>query len=104
MGLDPIGYAPYYLWLYRRKDGQYTETTIDLILDFILALIFMAADLNEELVGGIVLFYDAFNGPMDIIQNHDCFFNVTGQACCGLGKIQRLDRLDNWEPALVKPL
>nr|XP_016510077.1 PREDICTED: GDSL esterase/lipase At5g08460-like [Nicotiana tabacum] len=87
MGLAPIGCAPYYLWLYHSKNGQCVETINDMILEFNFAVRYIVAELNEELVGATVIFCDAFEGSMDIIQNHDRYgFNVTDEACCGLGK------------------
>lgn len=71
MGLAPIGCAPYYLWLYHSKNGQCVETINDMILEFNFAVRYIIAELNEELVGATVIFCDAFEGSMDIIQNHD---------------------------------
>ncbi|PHT57855.1 hypothetical protein CQW23_00218 [Capsicum baccatum] len=87
MGLAPIGCAPYYLWLYSSKNGECVETINDMILEFNFAVRYMVSELNEELVDASVIFCDAFEGSMDIIQNHDRYgFNVTDEACCGLGE------------------
>ncbi|CAN4127236.1 unnamed protein product [Withania somnifera] len=87
MGLAPIGCAPYYLWLYSSKNGECVKTINDMILEFNFAVRYMVSELNEELVDATVIFCDAFEGSMDIIQNHDLYgFNVTDEACCGLGE------------------
>ncbi|XP_070040399.1 GDSL esterase/lipase At5g08460-like [Nicotiana tomentosiformis] len=87
MELAPIGCAPYNLWLYHSKNGQCVKTINDMILEFNFVVRYIVAELNEELVGATVIFCDAFEGSIDIIQNHDRYgFSVTDEACCGLGK------------------
>nr|XP_033515668.1 GDSL esterase/lipase At5g08460-like [Nicotiana tomentosiformis] len=87
MELAPIGCAPYNLRLYHSKNGQCVETINDMILEFNFVVRYIVAELNEELVGATVIFCDAFEGSIDIIQNHDRYgFSVTDEACCGLGK------------------
>ncbi|KAK6158441.1 hypothetical protein DH2020_005755 [Rehmannia glutinosa] len=86
MGLAPLGCAPYYLWLYQSKNGQCIEMINDMILEFNFAMRFMVEELNKELLDANVIFCDAYEGSMDIIKNHDRYgFNVTTDACCGLG-------------------
>ncbi|GFP98057.1 GDSL esterase/lipase at1g29670 [Phtheirospermum japonicum] len=47
---------------------------------------FMVEELNRELIDANVIFCDAYEGSMDIIKNHNRYeFNVTTDACCGLG-------------------
>ena len=112
MGLAPIGCAPYYSWLYSSKNGECVENINDMILKFNFAVRYMVSELNEELVDATIIFCDAFEGSMDIIQNHDRYgeaickdlfdrtcnvrrsnltlfiigFYVADEACCGLGE------------------
>ncbi|KAK4490802.1 hypothetical protein RD792_001516 [Penstemon davidsonii] len=87
MGLAPIGCAPYYLWLYQSKNGQCIEKINNMIMEFNFAMRFMVQELNQELLEANIVFCDAFEGSMDIIKNHDRYgFNVTTDACCGMGK------------------
>ncbi|GER57584.1 GDSL esterase/lipase, partial [Striga asiatica] len=112
MGLAPLGCAPYYLWLYQSKTGQCIETINDMILEFNFAMRFMVEELNRKLLDANIIFCDALEGSMDIIKNHNRYgekscssilrsintslscafiirlapgFNVTTDACCGLG-------------------
>lgn len=78
MGLAPIGCAPYYLWLYSSKNGECVKNVNDMILEFNFAVRYMVSELNEELVDATIIFCDAFEGSMDIIQNH----NHYGEAMC----------------------
>ncbi|TMW95804.1 hypothetical protein EJD97_008325 [Solanum chilense] len=79
MGLAPIGCAPYYLWLYSSENGEYVKNINDMILEF--------SELNEELADATIIFCNAFEGSVDIIQNYNRYgFNVTDEACCGLGE------------------
>ncbi|KAL0324187.1 UNVERIFIED_CONTAM: GDSL esterase/lipase [Sesamum calycinum] len=87
MGLAPIGCAPYYLWLYDSPNGQCVEMINNMIMEFNFDMRFMVEELNHKLPGANIVFCDAFEGSMDIIKNHDRYgFNVTTDACCGLGK------------------
>ncbi|PHT92258.1 hypothetical protein T459_00140 [Capsicum annuum] len=87
MGLAPIGWAPDYLGIYSSKNGECLVTINDMILEFNFAVRYMVSGLNEVLVDSSIIFCDAFEGSMDIIQNHDRYgFNVTDEACCGLGE------------------
>ncbi|KAG9149497.1 hypothetical protein Leryth_014283 [Lithospermum erythrorhizon] len=82
MGLAPIGCAPFYLWMYRSRDGHCIDIINDMVLEFNFAMRFMVEELNHELPGYII-----FAISMDIIKNHDYYgFNVTTDACCGLGR------------------
>ncbi|KAH6804401.1 SGNH hydrolase-type esterase superfamily protein [Perilla frutescens var. frutescens] len=87
MGLAPLGCAPYYLWLYESENGECVEMINDMIVEFNFAMRFMVEELNHELVGANVIFCDAYEGSMDIMKNSDRYgFNVTTDACCGLGQ------------------
>ncbi|KAL0312438.1 UNVERIFIED_CONTAM: GDSL esterase/lipase [Sesamum radiatum] len=87
MGLAPIGCAPYYLWFYDSPNGQCVEMINNMIMEFNFDMRFMVEELNQKLPGANIVFCDAFEGSMDIIKNHDYYgFNVTTDACCGLGK------------------
>ncbi|KAK3003387.1 hypothetical protein RJ639_019382 [Escallonia herrerae] len=87
MGLAPIGCAPYYLWQYESENGECIEMINDLILEFNFVMRYVVEELNQELHGANIIFCDALEGSMDIIQNFDRYgFNVTTDACCGLGK------------------
>ncbi|CAK9174834.1 unnamed protein product [Ilex paraguariensis] len=86
MGLAPIGCAPYYLWQYESKDGECVKMINDMILEFNFVIRHTVEELNQELIDANVIFCDVFEGSMDIIKNHDLYgFNVTTDACCGLG-------------------
>lgn len=74
MGLAPTGCAPYYLWLYSSENGECVKN----INDMIFAVRYMVSELNEELVDATIIFCDAFEGSMDIIQN----YNRYGEAMC----------------------
>lgn len=87
MGLAPLGCAPYYLWLYQSTEGECIEDINDMILEFNFAMRFMVEELNSQLPETNLIFCDAYEGSMDIIKNHNRYgFNVTTDACCGLGK------------------
>ncbi|KAL6501775.1 hypothetical protein OROGR_026908 [Orobanche gracilis] len=86
MGLAPLGCAPYYLWLYQSNNGQCVEIINDMIMEFNFAMRHMVEELNRQLGDANIIFCDAFEGSMDIIKNHNRYgFNVTTDACCGLG-------------------
>ncbi|XP_057802495.1 GDSL esterase/lipase 7 [Salvia miltiorrhiza] len=87
MGLAPLGCAPYYLWLYESENGECVEMINDMIVEFNYAMRYMVEELNHELSGANIIFCDAFEGSMDIMKNSDRYgFNVTSDACCGLGQ------------------
>ncbi|XP_051137634.1 GDSL esterase/lipase 7 [Andrographis paniculata] len=87
MGLAPLGCAPYYLWLYSSANGECIEVINNMILEFNFAMKYMVEELNHVLPDANIVFCDAFEGSMDIIKNHDYYgFDVTTDACCGLGK------------------
>ncbi|XP_047949475.1 GDSL esterase/lipase At1g71250-like [Salvia hispanica] len=89
MGLAPLGCAPYYLWLYESENGECVEMINDMIVEFNYAMRYMVEKLNHELEGANIVFCDAFEGSMDIMKNSDRYgFNVTNDACCGLGHYQ----------------
>ncbi|PKI77901.1 hypothetical protein CRG98_001693 [Punica granatum] len=47
----------------------------------------MVWELNRDLPDGKVIFCDVFEGSMDIMKNHERYgFEVTSDACCGLGR------------------
>ncbi|WOH11661.1 hypothetical protein DCAR_0831151 [Daucus carota subsp. sativus] len=86
-GLAPIGCAPYYLWQYRSRNGKCVQMINDMITEFNFAVRYMVDGLNQKLQDADIIFCDIFEGSMDIIKNHDRFgFNVTTEACCGLGR------------------
>ncbi|KAG6389707.1 hypothetical protein SASPL_151180 [Salvia splendens] len=87
MGLAPLGCAPYYLWLYESENGECVEMINDMIVEFNYAMRYMVEELNHKLEGANIVFCDAFEGSMDIMKNSDRYgFNVTSDACCGLGQ------------------
>ncbi|KAL6979446.1 hypothetical protein U1Q18_021109 [Sarracenia purpurea var. burkii] len=87
MGLAPIGCAPYYLWRYQSKNGECVQMINDMILEFNFVVRYMVEELSQELIDADIIFCDAFQASIDIITNHDHYgFNVTTDACCGLGK------------------
>ncbi|KAL7122792.1 hypothetical protein ACP275_01G066000 [Erythranthe tilingii] len=87
MGLAPLGCAPYYLWLYESENGKCIETINNMIIEFNFAMRSLVEELNRNLLEANVIFCDAFEGSMDIIKNHERYgFNVTSDACCGLGE------------------
>ncbi|PSR91430.1 GDSL esterase/lipase [Actinidia chinensis var. chinensis] len=87
MGLAPIGCAPYYLWQYERENGECVQMINDMILEFNFVVRYMVEELSLELVDADIIFCDAFEASMDIIMNNKRYgFNVTADACCGLGK------------------
>ncbi|KAG9144488.1 hypothetical protein Leryth_014526 [Lithospermum erythrorhizon] len=77
----------FYLWMYRSRDGHCIDIINDMVLEFNFAMRFMVEELNHELPGADIIFCDVFEASMDIIKNHDYYgFNVTTDACCGLGR------------------
>ncbi|KAL3505352.1 hypothetical protein ACH5RR_035193 [Cinchona calisaya] len=87
MGLAPLGCAPYYQWMYHSKHGRCTENINDMIMEFNYAMRYVVDELDQELMNTSIIFCDAFEASMNIIKNHgDYGFNVTANACCGLGK------------------
>ncbi|KAI7993678.1 GDSL esterase/lipase [Camellia lanceoleosa] len=87
MGLPPIGCAPYYLWSYQSENGECVQMINDMILELNFVLRYIVEELSQELIDADIIFCDVFEASMDIIKNNDRYgFNVTTDACCGLGK------------------
>nr|GME06800.1 GDSL esterase/lipase At5g08460 [Ipomoea batatas] len=87
MGLAPMGCAPYYLWLYENTDGKCVEMINDMILEFNFEMRQKIEELSVELADARIIFCDAYEASMDIMKHHRRYgFNVTAEACCGLGK------------------
>ncbi|XP_062146597.1 GDSL esterase/lipase 7 [Alnus glutinosa] len=87
MGLAPIGCSPHYLWQYSSKNGECIDSINNVVREFNFLMRFMIEELGEELPDSNIIFCDVFEGSMDIIKNHRLYgFNVTTDACCGLGK------------------
>ncbi|KAB5564613.1 hypothetical protein DKX38_004667 [Salix brachista] len=87
MGLPPIGCAPYYLWRYNSENGDCIEEINDIILEYNFVMRYMIGELGLQLPDAKITFCDMYEGSMDIIKNHELYgFNVTTDACCGLGK------------------
>ncbi|KDP25283.1 hypothetical protein JCGZ_20439 [Jatropha curcas] len=87
MGLAPIGCAPHYLWRFNSKNGECIREINDMIMEFNFFMRFMIEELGQELPDAKLIFCDMYEGSMDIIKNHERYgFNVTTDACCGLGK------------------
>ncbi|XP_065858994.1 GDSL esterase/lipase At5g08460 [Euphorbia lathyris] len=87
MGLAPIGCAPHYLWKYKSKNGECVREINDMILEFNFYMRYMIEELVHQLPDVKLTFCDMYQGSMDIIKNHQLYgFNVTTDACCGLGK------------------
>ncbi|XAR55146.1 Triacylglycerol lipase [Bertholletia excelsa] len=87
MGPAPIGCAPYYLWRYKSENGECVQIINNMILEFNFVARFMVEELTKELVGANIIYCDVFEASMDIIKNNARYgFNVTTDACCGLGK------------------
>uniref|UniRef100_A0A7N0TSG6 GDSL esterase/lipase n=1 Tax=Kalanchoe fedtschenkoi TaxID=63787 RepID=A0A7N0TSG6_KALFE len=86
MGLAPLGCAPYYLWQYRSRDGECVESINSMIMEFNYIMRFMVEELLAELPDLRIIFCDAYEGSMDIIENYERYgFRFTAEACCGLG-------------------
>ncbi|GMP96688.1 hypothetical protein CsSME_00045218 [Camellia sinensis var. sinensis] len=87
MGLPPIGCAPYYLWSYQSENGECVQMINDMMLELNFVLRYIVEELSQELIDADIIFCDLFEASMDIIKNNDRYgFNVTTDACCGLGK------------------
>ncbi|CAL5433400.1 unnamed protein product [Camellia sinensis] len=87
MGLPPIGCAPYYLWSYQSENGECVQMINDMMLELNFVLRYIVEELSQELIDADIIFCDVFEASMDIIKNNDRYgFNVTTDACCGLGK------------------
>ncbi|XP_061374169.1 GDSL esterase/lipase At5g08460 [Gastrolobium bilobum] len=86
-GLAPIGCAPHYLWQYDSENGECVEQINDMVIEFNFLMRYMVDKLAAELSDANITFCDVFEGSMDILKNHERYgFNVTNEACCGLGK------------------
>ncbi|KAA8520961.1 hypothetical protein F0562_011634 [Nyssa sinensis] len=87
MGLAPIGCAPYYLSLYQSENGECVQMINDMILEFNFVMRYTVEELSKDLVDANIIFCDVLQGSMDIIKNHEQYgFNITTDACCGLGR------------------
>ncbi|KAF5729756.1 hypothetical protein HS088_TW20G00120 [Tripterygium wilfordii] len=87
MGLPPIGCAPHYLWRYRSDNGECIEGINNMIMECNFVMRYMVEELTREIPDANIIFCDVYEGSMDIIDNHLRYgFNVTTDACCGLGK------------------
>ncbi|ESW30583.1 hypothetical protein PHAVU_002G165200 [Phaseolus vulgaris] len=86
-GLAPIGCAPHYLWQYGNENGECVEQINDMAVEFNFLTRYMVENLAAELPDANIIFCDVFEGSMDILKNHERYgFNVTTEACCGMGK------------------
>ncbi|KAJ4842439.1 hypothetical protein Tsubulata_043172 [Turnera subulata] len=91
MGLPPIGCAPYYLWRYGSEQGECIDEINDTMMEFNFIMRYMIEGLGQELFDAQITFCDIYEGSMDIIDNHEHYgFNVTSDACCGIGKYKGL--------------
>ncbi|KAK3228079.1 hypothetical protein Dsin_007941 [Dipteronia sinensis] len=89
MGLPPIGCAPHYLWKYNRGNGECVEEINDMIMEFNYVMRYTVYELREDFPDLNISFCDMYEGSMDIIKNYELYgFNVTTDACCGLGKFK----------------
>ncbi|KAL5814439.1 hypothetical protein ACOSQ4_025080 [Xanthoceras sorbifolium] len=89
MGLPPIGCAPHYLWKYNRENGECVEEINDMIMEFNFVMRYAIHELHQDLPDLDIIFCDMYEGSMDIIKNYEHYgFNVTTDACCGLGKFK----------------
>ncbi|KAK4844487.1 hypothetical protein QYF36_020846 [Acer negundo] len=89
MGLPPIGCAPHYLWKYNRGDGECVEEINDMIMEFNYVMRYTVYELREDFPDLNIIFCDMYEGSMDLIKNYELYgFNVTTDACCGLGKFK----------------
>ncbi|XP_010529639.1 PREDICTED: GDSL esterase/lipase At5g08460 [Tarenaya hassleriana] len=96
MGLPPIGCAPYYLWRYSSRNGECAEEMNSMIMESNFVMRYMIDQLNLDLPGATLIFCDVLQGAMNILQNHQLYgFNVTSEACCGLGKYK------GWFPCIA---
>ncbi|KAI3873733.1 hypothetical protein MKX03_029463 [Papaver bracteatum] len=86
MGLAPLGCAPHYLWQYNSKNGECVEEINDLVMEFNFGMRFMVKELRQELTDADITFCGAFEASMDMTHNRERYgFQVTTEACCGLG-------------------
>ncbi|KAE9606531.1 hypothetical protein Lal_00013953 [Lupinus albus] len=86
-GLAPIGCAPNYLWQYGSVNGECVEQINDMAIEFNFLMRYKIDKLAMELPGANIIFCDVFEGSMDILKNHELYgFNITTEACCGVGK------------------
>ncbi|XP_022631352.1 GDSL esterase/lipase At5g08460 [Vigna radiata var. radiata] len=86
-GLAPIGCAPHYLWQYGNENGECIDQINDMAVEFNFLTRYMVENLAAELPEANIIFCDVFEGSMDILKNHERYgFNVTTEACCGMGK------------------
>ncbi|XP_048422714.1 GDSL esterase/lipase At1g71691-like [Pyrus x bretschneideri] len=69
MRLALIGCAPHYLSQYRVKDGQCIEEINNMVMEFNFVMRYMIEELREELPVTNIIFYNMFEGSMDIIKN-----------------------------------
>ncbi|XP_059642548.1 GDSL esterase/lipase 7-like [Cornus florida] len=91
IGLPPIGCAPYYLWQYQSENGECVQLINDMIVEFNFVMRSLVEELGHELTDANIIFCDVFEGSMDIIKNHNRYgFNVTTDACCGVGRYRGL--------------
>ncbi|KAL1191866.1 hypothetical protein V5N11_007558 [Cardamine amara subsp. amara] len=95
MGLPPIGCAPYYLWKYKSQNGECAEEVNSMIMESNFVMRYTVDQLNRELPGASIIYCDVLQSAMDILKNHHLYgFNVTTDACCGLG------RYKGWLPCI----
>ncbi|KAB2620755.1 GDSL esterase/lipase [Pyrus ussuriensis x Pyrus communis] len=89
IGLALIGCAPHYLSQYRVKDGQCIKEINNMVMEFNFVMRYMIEELREELPVTNIIFYNMFEGSMDIIKNFARYgesFNETTVTFCGLGE------------------
>ncbi|KAF4353222.1 hypothetical protein CsatB_004745 [Cannabis sativa] len=87
MGLPPIGCSPHYLWQFGSRNGECIEEINDMIMEFNFVMRYTIEELGKKLRNSNLIFCDVLEGAMDILKNPASYgFNVTTEACCGLGK------------------
>lgn len=69
MGLAPIGCTPHYLWEYKSVNGECVDAINNVVVNFNYAMRYMVDELNRNLSDAMIIFYDAFEGSMDILAN-----------------------------------
>ncbi|KAF6167321.1 hypothetical protein GIB67_043182 [Kingdonia uniflora] len=86
--LAPFGCIPYNISIYGRKNNKCVDKFNKLAREFNSKLKTTVQQLNKNLAGAYFLYWDLYNGMMEILDHSSRYgFKNTNTACCGAGHL-----------------
>lgn len=71
MGVAPIGCTPHYLWESQSENGECAAEINNMVMQFNYAMRHGMQQLGLQLANSSIVFCDAFQGSMDILQHQN---------------------------------